>query len=75
MTLQSLRFSKIPSVEESSSGKYVFGPSPSGLCFVSLCHASPNQYWLSILQLLKYDKEAAAFDDVVREEDIKFPPR
>lgn len=24
--------------------------------------------------LLKYDKEAAAFDDVVREEDIKFPP-
>lgn len=29
----------------------------------------------SVAQLLKYDKEVAAFDDVIREEDIKFPPR
>lgn len=29
----------------------------------------------SIPQLLKYDKEAAAFYDVIREEDITFPPR
>ncbi len=29
----------------------------------------------SIPQLLKYDKEVAAFHDVIREEDIKFPPR
>lgn len=39
------------------------------------CSSNVTHLHLNPLQLLEYDRETAAFRDIVTEEEILFPPR
>ncbi|XP_076746578.1 inositol polyphosphate-5-phosphatase A isoform X2 [Maylandia zebra] len=53
---------------------WTLGSSEEMKDFDRSCIYVDNQFKGDSFTLLKYDKEVAAFDDVIREEDIKFPP-